>query len=145
MTNTCVDCGALKWKGEAPGVCCSNGEVQLRPLQGRPPFLKSLLQGDSEDSKHFIANIRKYNSAFRMTSMGCKEIKETHCWNSCFKVQGQVYHLIGSLCPLPNETAKFAQIYFLGDTEAQSHVRQGIVSCLKLEIIQGLQTYASQH
>jgi hypothetical protein len=75
-----------------------------------------------------------------MTSMGCKEIKETHCWNSCFKVQGQVYHLIGSLCPLPNETAKFAQIYFLGDTEAQSHVRQGIVPGLKLEIIQGLQT-----
>jgi hypothetical protein len=74
MTNTCVDCGALKWKGEAPGVCCSNGEVQLRPLQGRPPFLKSLLQGDSEDSKHFLANIRKYNSAFQMTSIGCKEI-----------------------------------------------------------------------
>ena len=61
----------MKWKGEAPGMCCSSGKVQLASLQDPPLLLKSLLLGDSEKSRHFLANIRKYNSAFQMTSMGC--------------------------------------------------------------------------
>ncbi|XP_062518309.1 uncharacterized protein LOC134193499 [Corticium candelabrum] len=139
MTNVCVNCGAMKWKGEAPGMCCSSGKVKLATLQDPPLLLKSLLLGDSETSRHFLTNIRKYNSAFQMTSMGCNEIKETHGWNPCFKVQGQVYHLIGSLCPLPNEESKFAQIYFLGDVEREIQVRQGIVPGLRINIIEGLQ------
>ena len=31
-----------------------------------------------------------------------------------FVVEGQVYHRIGALNPLPNESAKFLQIYFIG-------------------------------
>ena len=27
MTNVCVNCGAMKWKGEAPGMCCRPGEA----------------------------------------------------------------------------------------------------------------------
>ena len=27
MTNVCVNCGAIKWKGEAPGTCCPPGEA----------------------------------------------------------------------------------------------------------------------
>ena len=71
----------------------------------------------TEESRHFLANIRKYNTAFQMRSVGCNE------WNSCFKAQGQVYHLIGCLCPLTNEESKFAQIYVLGDVERELQVR----------------------
>ena len=27
MTNVCVNCGTMKWKGEAPGMCCPPGEA----------------------------------------------------------------------------------------------------------------------
>ncbi|GFW94251.1 hypothetical protein TNCV_1979911 [Trichonephila clavipes] len=35
MSNVCLKCSALKWKGETPGMCCSSGKVKL------PPILKS--------------------------------------------------------------------------------------------------------
>ena len=33
MTERCSYCDALKWPGEAPGMCCSNGKVKLPALQ----------------------------------------------------------------------------------------------------------------
>jgi hypothetical protein len=35
MSEVCSYCDALKWPGEAPGMCCSNGKVKLPTL--RPP------------------------------------------------------------------------------------------------------------
>ncbi|XP_039951420.1 uncharacterized protein LOC120768715 [Bactrocera tryoni] len=34
-------------------------------------------------------------------------------FNSTFKIKGQVYHKVGSLLPMPNESHKFLQIYFM--------------------------------
>ncbi|GBN71349.1 hypothetical protein AVEN_174652-1, partial [Araneus ventricosus] len=40
-----------------------------------------------------------------------------------FQIQAQVYHKTGSLMSLPNEGAKFLQIYFLGNEEAEAKRR----------------------
>lgn len=34
-----------------------------------------------------------------------------------FKIQGQVYHKVGSLMPMPDDDPKFLQIYFMGSCE----------------------------
>ena len=36
-------------------------------------------------------------------------------FNPSFRIQGQVYHLIGGIVPTQGESPKFAQIYFIDD------------------------------
>jgi hypothetical protein len=124
MNLRCQHCSALKWKNEAPGMCCSGGKVQIPLLTDPPHVLQNLYNGDSEDSAHFLRCIRRYNSCFQMTSFGTtKEIKEPG-YMPTFKIQGQVYHRIGSLLQsLPNEQPKFLQIYFIGDDSEQARQR----------------------
>jgi len=50
---------------------------------------------------------------FQMTSFGATDIVKFSGFQSTFKVQGQVYHLHGSLLPLVDESSKFLQIYFM--------------------------------
>ena len=73
MSKECQYCHALKWVGEAPRMCCSNGKVNLPLITNIPEPLKSLLLLENHDSKQFVNSIRKYNSAFQMTSFGCTE------------------------------------------------------------------------
>jgi len=51
-----------------------------------------------------------------MTSFGAKQIVEEG-FIPTFKVQGQVYHLYGSLIPNTQENPKLLQIYFVGEDE----------------------------
>lgn len=99
LNKICHWCDAKKFAGEAAGMCCSGGKVHL-PLLAMPPQpLSDLLLGTSAKSALFLSNTRSYNSAFQMTSFGAsREINEPG-FMPTFKVQGQVYHLIGSLLP----------------------------------------------
>ena len=119
MSKVCNYCRAKKWDNEPPGVCCSNGKVQLATFQEPPQSLKNLLTGSTSDSKHFLQHIQKYNSAFQMTSFGAKFVTQGG-FMPTFKVQGQVYHRIGSLLPEDNENCQFLQIYFTGNQENQA-------------------------
>ena len=94
-------------------------------------------EGIDSDGKHFLTNIRKYNSAFQMTSFGCNEVSVAG-FNPSFRIQGQVYHLIGSIVPLQGESPKFAQIYFIGDEDSEIATRSTIVDGLKPDIIRGI-------
>ncbi|XP_055600642.1 uncharacterized protein LOC129749634 [Uranotaenia lowii] len=54
-----------------------------------------------------------------MTSFGATEIVRNRStngqqFNSTFKIKGQIYHQVGSFLPMPNESYKFLQIYFMG-------------------------------
>uniref|UniRef100_A0A8C4Q354 STPR domain-containing protein n=1 Tax=Eptatretus burgeri TaxID=7764 RepID=A0A8C4Q354_EPTBU len=117
MRFTCQFCRALKWGGESPGMCCSNGKVSLPPQPLRDLLAESSLTSDS-----FLKLIRKYNSAFQMTSFGAHVVREGG-WMPTFKVQGQVYHLIGSLLPSQNCKPSFLQIYFIADYNKQADAR----------------------
>lgn len=112
MDQVCTHCSAYKFKGETKGVCCSDGKVVLEPSPALPPLLKELLSGEGPLSKHFLDNIRTYNGSFAMTSFGHKEA-EVQGWNPSFRIQGQVFHRIGSLLPPEEGQPKFLQVYFL--------------------------------
>lgn len=59
-----------------------------------------------------------------------------------FKVQGQVYHLNGSL--LPENDPKFLQIYFVSDYTEQANVRNRHFPQLDSHLISGLQDMLHQ-
>lgn len=127
MDKECQHCHALKFHNEAPGICCASGKVVLPPLTTPPEPLQSLIAGASNESKLFLRKIRKFNSCFQMTSFGATKVhdhtSDGRNFESTFKIQGQVYHQIGSLMPMPNETPKFLQIYFMGSDEERVGIR----------------------
>ena len=128
----CSNCGAIKFPMETESLCCLKGNVQLDAFPQPPVFLQHLYQGVDSNGKHFLANIRKYNCAFQMTSFGCSEITMTG-FNPSFRIQGQVYHLIGSIVPAEGESPKFAQIYFIDNHDSKVATRCAIVDGLKPE------------
>ncbi|GBM43649.1 hypothetical protein AVEN_225173-1 [Araneus ventricosus] len=60
----CTNCTALKFKNEAPGMSCLNGKVKLPSLKAPLEPLFSLVAGTTTQSKHFLNNIRNYNTCF---------------------------------------------------------------------------------
>jgi hypothetical protein len=144
MTEVCSHCDALKWPGEAPGMCCSGGKVNVQSLRPLPEPMESLISGTTPTSKHFLENIRKYNSCFQMTSFGAtKEVCEPG-FMPTFKVQGQVYHRVGSLLPSSNEQHKFLQIYFMGDALQEAKQRCSNLPGVRREIVMDLQQMLHQ-
>jgi hypothetical protein len=127
----CDYCGALHWIDErlaksskrSPkfGMCCFSGKIKLPKLQNPPPELMGFLTGRDDASKKFRDNIRRYNNALAMTSIG---VKQDHAINNAgggpwlFKVQGKLSHYAGSLLPVPGETPLYAQLYIYDPTEA---------------------------
>lgn len=99
--------------GESKGMCCSNGKVRLDPIQSTPFPLNTLLQGETNDSKHFMDKICQYNSIFSMTSFGATKIEGDH-FMPTFKIRGIIYHCIGSLLPIGKDEPQFMQMYFTG-------------------------------
>ena len=72
-----------------------------------------------------------------MTSFGAKEIREGN-FMPTFKVQGQVYHLIGNLLPAESEQPEVLLIYFVSHADHVS-LRSNLNSNLKIDLIDALQ------
>ena len=145
MTKECrhETCRAKLFHGETEGMCCKGGKVPNLIPKAPPEPLKSLLENGSKEAKDFRKLTRAYNSAFQMTSFGAGKIIREDNFMPTYKVQGQVHHTIGSLLPLQNETHKFLQLYFVGNTQAQAEGRQSAISNMsketKIELILQLQ------
>lgn len=84
-----------------------------------PKVLQDLLFGsETSESRIFQQQIRMYNMMYAFTYLGAK-INNRFNNGSCpptFRIQGQFYHKIDSMLPLPNQNPKFAQLYIY-DTE----------------------------
>ncbi|KAF8203331.1 hypothetical protein BJ912DRAFT_920472 [Pholiota molesta] len=117
----CDHCGALHWLDErlskstqaSPkfGMCCFSGKIKLPKLEEPPSELKEFLMGSDDASKKFRANIRQYNNALAMTSVG---IKQDHAINNA----GGGLAIQRSLLPIPGETPLYAQLYIYDPMEA---------------------------
>lgn len=118
---TCEHCNACFWYGERLkryekdkkvqyNGCCGGGKVTLEKELDPPDFIKQLL-----NDKHFLDNIRAYNQMFRMTSFGAQIDESINDGKApyVFKISGQVYHWIGTLCPVNDDEPKFVQLFRL--------------------------------
>jgi hypothetical protein len=55
--------------------------------------------GVGKQSKHFLNNITKYNSAFQMTSFGVNKV-QPNGYNPTFRIKSQIHNYIGSILPV---------------------------------------------
>ena len=105
-----MDCKAYKFKKET-NFCCSQGDIVLPNIPDPPKELQKLY-----NKKAFTDNIREYNNILSMASIGLTLSDNMKGPN--FKIQGKVYHRIGSLLTADGEERKFLQIYFYECDEA---------------------------
>ncbi|KAJ7124993.1 hypothetical protein C8R44DRAFT_597022, partial [Mycena epipterygia] len=132
MNVVCPYCGALHWKAERLsksranenlfGTCCLEGRVVLPDVRKPPRDLLELFDGTSNHSRDFIKNIRAYNSAFALASLGVTIDRSINDGRGpfVFKIQGALYHKVGSLLPEPGNDPIYAQLYFYSSAEANA-------------------------
>lgn len=131
----CKYCGAILWyhersvkaqKSASPdfSICCMKGKIMLPYLADCPELLSNLLRNTDTRSRHFLDNIRSYNSMFAFTSIGGKVDCGLNDGRGPpqFVISGQNYHRIGSLVPTEGDNPKFAQLYIY-DTKNEVHNR----------------------
>jgi len=123
------------------GMCYLQGQIQLPSLQPLTGILHNYLTGDDYSSREFHNNIRQYNAAFAMTSVGVKIDNSVTRQSSpyCFKIQGELHHLTGALLPYGNQTPIYVQIYIL-DTAEQLNIRRANNNNLDPMVMDNLQT-----
>ncbi|GJR79974.1 hypothetical protein Tco_0150759 [Tanacetum coccineum] len=147
--HSCQHCGALFWfeerlKNTPTGArprynrCCRTGRVALRTYQIYPEYIKMLL-----NDRHFLENIRAYNQMFSMTSLGVNIDESINNGRGpyVFKISGQLYHWIGSLCPADGDPPRFLQLYIYDtDNEVDNRLTHfgGDSSVLRRDIVEGL-------
>jgi hypothetical protein len=88
MHVVCDYCQAKEWKGERCGMCCSNGKVQLQPVEGRCEVLTTLPSG----TDHLLQHIEMYSCDLQMASLAVSAKVCEGNFMPIFKVQCQAYH-----------------------------------------------------
>ena len=155
MNTECEYCNAKFWiderltrsseKSPKFGMCCKQGKVLL-PLIAKPPIpLCNLLDDISVKGMQFKKYIRAYNSILAFASLGASiDETVTDQGRYSFKIQGSVYHRIGSLLPNDQCAPKFAQIYFY-DTDHELENRMNLFPSLDKDTLNELQIMMHEH
>ena len=90
------------------------GKIKIEPLPDAPDVMQTFFS-----DKKFLKEIRAYNNILAMASVGCATPDQFKGPN--FKMQGKLYHAIGSLIPTDQDKPKFLQLYFYDIDEATDH------------------------
>jgi len=109
-------------------LCCGQGQVKISFIRQTPELLVALLTNNDELSRHFRDNVRAYNMIFSFTSLGGKVDRCVTPGRGpqMFQIQGENYHLMGSLKPPNGKPPKFQQLYIV-DTENEVDNRQTVM------------------
>nr|GEZ66438.1 hypothetical protein [Tanacetum cinerariifolium] len=119
----CVHCNASMWYGErinkgnqavtpSFSLCCQEGKLRLPKFNPKP--LRNLLNYNDPATTRFRDQINVYNNMFSFTYFGARI---DHSINNSrgvytFRVNGQSYHIIGSLFPKEGTQPRYAQLWF---------------------------------
>ncbi|GJY32097.1 DNA helicase [Tanacetum coccineum] len=98
--------------------CCGGGKVVCKWPREPPAGIKEIFR-----NKGFQENIRAYNQMFAMTSFGAciDDSVNRRTGPYVFKISGQIYLWIGSLCPQPGNPPRFPQLYIYDTQNEVSH------------------------
>lgn len=109
-------------------MCCAQGRIVVPPYEDPPQPLYDLFHKKDPRSHFFTENLRAFNSMFAFTSMGGKinTRKNVGRGPPVFVLNGENYHRMGSLLPLPGGPPKFAQLYIY-DTDNEVSNRLSVV------------------
>ncbi|GKE91718.1 hypothetical protein Tco_1572813, partial [Tanacetum coccineum] len=109
--------------------CSMAGRVVLRTYQIYLEYIPMLLK-----DRHFIENIRAYNQMFSMTSLGTRVDESVNIGRGpyVFKISGQLYHWLGSLCPAEGDPPRFLQLYIY---DTKNEVDIALVQLFRTELL----------
>jgi hypothetical protein len=139
MDQVCQFCGARSWVGEKIN-CCAQGSIVLPCAPDLPPGISETIL-----SPHVLQNIRAYNSALGMASVGHKSAGLP---DGMFTLGGRTFHRIGSMLPMPGGAQSFAQIYVLDVVAASDRRRAlfgGNTSPLRQSVLMQLHNWMLEH
>ncbi|GJS66166.1 DNA helicase [Tanacetum coccineum] len=156
-TCVCRYCGAMFWECEKIAnlssrrqpeynKCCHGGRVILPGPPEYPQYIKQLYK-----DPHFMSHIRAYNQMFSMTSLGAKVDNSINNGKGpyVFRISGQLYHWIGSMCPDEGTMPRFLQLYIYDTTNEvknrMAHFGGENDSGLKKEIVEELIEFLDKH
>ncbi len=103
----------------------------LPNLPATPQELEVLLTSKESSAVKFRNQIRMYNSVLAFTLFGAK-VDESITGGPgpySFRIQGELYHKIGSLCPAEGQQPQFAQLY-IHDTKHEHQNRHAVMPSL---------------
>lgn len=81
-----------------------------------------------------------------MTSFGSGRNVTYFGFLTTYKIQGQCYHLMGDLLPLPEHSHEFVQVYFMGGNQTEAEQRcTNVQGGLEFDIVVELQDLLHQH
>lgn len=141
MDQVCSFCRSRSWHSENIS-CCASGDIVLAAFPEVPQDLSDVIL-----SPHVRDNIRAYNMAMAMASVGHKNISLP---DGMFVLGGKTFHRVGSLVPADTAQHAFAQIYLL-DTEQASDRRRDVLggsdgqSPLRLDVLSNLHRLMLQY
>ena len=125
--------GSLKFSHESNSFCCRRGNVVLPQLLKPPDTILELHKNNM-----FLKNIVAFNNLMALASLGCEEPEDGIVgYRSTFKVQGKIYHRIGSLLPDSGTEPKFGQPYFY-DIDHELENRMKLMSNLDQKFLEEL-------
>jgi hypothetical protein len=103
----------------------------LPNLPVTPQELEVLLISKESSAVKFQYQIRMYNSVLAFTSLGAKvdESVTGGLGLYSFRIQGELYHKIESLCPAKGQRPQFAQLY-IHDTKDERQNRHAVMPSL---------------
>ena len=115
-------------------------KVSVPPISQPPVLLQELLRGSSARLRHFLQLIQSYNSSFAFASMSLTGdgYRFSTPGPYCFRISGQVHHLISQLLPADGDALKFLQSY-LYDASDEIDAWVQIFSDLQKDIFTSLQ------
>jgi len=133
----CRHCDAQIFKNKTPGMCYANGKIKVKGLNPSPEPLLSIFFENSVDLKHFAkhSQIQFYISYDILWS----QPSHPRPIHTTIKIQGQIFHRVGSLLPTPDSEHKFLQVYFMDDENVQIDQRCNCIPGIKRYIIPSLQ------
>ncbi|GBN27293.1 hypothetical protein AVEN_155185-1 [Araneus ventricosus] len=135
MSEVCEFCGALYWKNEVISSkkytkCCHDGKVRLPNLTEAPDLLKELFCSNSQEAKNYRQSIQEYNSSLAFASM-VAEIKEPLGTGPyCFRIHGQIYHMVSTLYSNERNKPGYGQLYIFDSSEASNRRMGNNQACL---------------
>ena len=158
MTNMCTHCASRYFQEECTtqGIftkCCFQGKVTLPPGQLPPQIIVELFSGETADSRHFLENIRHYNTAFAMASWNATLNEHAGRGPRVVTIHGQAYHLTAAQKAPEGQPPQYAQLYILDSNEAMQQrindprnqtLRPGILQILQ-DALLAVNPYARQY
>ena len=121
MTYRCNYCNAFYWSDERNvshpyqyTKCCNKGKIILPPISQPTPYMRRMLMNNANDiqARLFNRKARIFNNKLSFASITYNDVHQNLEGIPSMRIQGQIYHNIGTIHPADNRIPQFLQCFF---------------------------------